>query len=48
MKQNNRFIASVVKTAKEETTVLPYQRGARRVEFISRRKKPIQETRKSA
>lgn len=33
----NRFITSVVTTAKEEHVVLPWQRGVRRKAFIAKR-----------
>jgi hypothetical protein len=37
MARNQRFIASIVKTAKAETPSLPFQRGARRAAFIAKR-----------
>lgn len=37
MARNQRFITSIVKTAKAETPALPFQRGARRAAFIAKR-----------
>ncbi len=44
---NARFIKSVLKTAKAETTQMPWTRGARRAAFIAKRT-AITELRKSA
>jgi hypothetical protein len=37
MKIKTRFIASVVETAKTDTPLLPFARGARRAAFIAKR-----------
>jgi len=38
---NARFTKSVIKTAQENTTQLPWARGARRAAFIAKRKAPL-------
>lgn len=37
MTSTERFITSITKTAKRETTVLPWVRGKRRAAFIAKR-----------
>lgn len=37
MKLKSRFVASVVKTSKQEMPALPFHRGAQRTEFILKR-----------
>ncbi|WP_339769838.1 hypothetical protein [uncultured Pseudosulfitobacter sp.] len=38
MKTNTRFIKSVVATAADDKTVMPWARGPRRAAFIAKRK----------
>ena len=38
MKTNTRFIKSVVATAADDKTVMPWARGTRRAAFIAKRK----------
>ena len=38
MKTQSRFIKSVLETARNDETVMPWSRGARRAEMIARRK----------
>ena len=38
MKQQRRFITSIVATAKAETPLLPFERGAPRAAMIARRR----------
>jgi len=43
MKPKARFIASVIKTSKEQLPALPFQRNVRRTEFIAKRNRPLQQ-----
>lgn len=40
MKTRNRFLKSVIRTAQDTKTSLPFERGARRTAFIASRKAP--------
>lgn len=40
MEKRKRWIKSIIETAANENTELPWQRGDRRAVFISRRNKP--------
>lgn len=48
MKPKARFIASIVRTANEDMPALPFQRGARRAEFIAKRTNKERPAAKSA
>jgi hypothetical protein len=48
MKQNKRFIQSVISTAKTTEVDLPWTRGKRRQAFVSKRSKDDTVTRRTA
>ncbi len=48
MKTNARFVKSIVKTAAENDTVMPWARGKRRAAFIAKRRAEEAPQRKSA
>lgn len=47
MKAKQRFIQSVVETAKADTSAMPWARGARRAAFIAKRN-DLQDEKKAA